>query len=219
MMGWIFRLDNSPTPPSEILENAVKAVRLDPSDAYAHRTAAYGYYFRKQFDAFEAEALEAIRLAPYNAEIYAQIGMLFAFNGQWERGTRLVEKAFAINPISAAAWGHSALYYNHYRLQQYKKALNVMMSHPSTFLCENQMKFVAVYGQLGRPEKAKEHWANCEKTVPNVSADLWAHVMRVWNFQKPFIEHYVQGIEKAGYPCRSTPCGLQHSEQAGKEQG
>jgi len=219
LMGWIFRFDPSPTPPEEILENAIKAVRLDPNDPYAHRTAAFGYYFRKQFDAFENEAERALALAPYNAEIFTQLGMLFTFNGQWERGIALVTKANAINPISAQGWYHSALHYDYYRKRDYQKALDIALGHPSTALCETQYKFVAAYGQLSQPEKAKPYWKNCQAMVPDMSADWVANVLRLWNFQESFIEHYMQGFEKAGYPCHSTPCGLNEKKVTGDSQG
>jgi adenylate cyclase len=212
LLGWIFRFDLSPAPPAQILENAVKAVQLDPSDAYGHRTAAFGYFFNKQLDAFEHEAERALALAPYDAEIYTQLGMLFTFIGQWEKGVSLVTKANAINPISAQGWYHSALHYDYYRKREYDKALEIVLWHPGTALCETQFKFVAAYGQLNQPEQAEPHWENCKATNPDMSADFVANILRLWNFQEPFIEHYMEGFEKAGHPCRATPCGLKHAE-------
>jgi adenylate cyclase len=208
LMGWIFRFDASPTPPAQILENAIMAVQLDPSDAYGHRTAAFGYFFGKRLDAFEREADRALALAPYNAEIFTQIGMLYTFIGQWEKGVALVTKANTINSISAQGWYHSALHYDFYRKREYEKALEILLWHPSTALCETQYKFVAAYGQLLQPEKARPHWENCKATNPDMSTDFVADILRLWNFQESFIEHYMEGFEKAGYPCRSTPCGL-----------
>jgi adenylate cyclase len=209
LIGWIFRFDTSPTPPREVWENATKAVGLDPNDAYAHRTAAYGYYYRRQFDSFGREAIAAMELAPYNAEIYAQLGMLFTFMGEWDRGMALVSKAIALNRVSADGWFHTAAHYYHYNRREYQKSLDVVLVHPALALCETQWKFVASYGQLGQPDKAKEHWEKCEAIVPDMSADWIADVLRIWNFEELFIEHYMQGIRKAGYPCRANPCGQQ----------
>ena len=73
-------------------------------------------------------------------------------------------------------------------------------------MCETQFKYVAAYGQLGEPEKAKEHWDNCVKSIPDFSAERVAAIMRIWNFQEPFIERYMDGFRKAGYPCRNPEC-------------
>ena len=208
LLGWIFRFDPSPVPPAQILDNAIRAIQLDPSDPYGHRTAAFGYFFGKRLGEFEREADKALALAPYNAEIFAQIGMLYTFIGQWEKGVALVTKANTINPISAQGWYHSALHYDFYRKHEYQEALEAVSLHPSPALCETQYKFVSAYGQLLQPEKARPHWENCKATNPDMSADFVADILRLWNFQEPFIEHYMEGFEKAGYPCRSTPCGL-----------
>jgi adenylate cyclase len=216
MMGWIFRFDPSPSPPDEILENAVRAVQLDPHDAHAHRTAAYGYYFRKQFDAFERAAMTALHLAPYNASIYAELGMLFTFQGQWERGIALIDKAHALNPESASGWSHTAWHYDFYRKEEYQRALDILFGHPTMAVCETQWKFVAAYGQLGQPEKAKKHWDRCMALVPGLSTDFIANVLRLWNFQEPFIQHYMEGFRKAGHPCQFQDCRRPQHSMSGK---
>ncbi len=213
LMGWIFRFDTSPAPSAQILDNAIKAVQLDPSDAYGHRTAAFGYFFGKQLDAFEKEAERALELAPYNAEIFTQLGMLFAFTGQWDKGVALVTKANAINPISAQGWYHSALHYDYYQKREYHKALEIILWHPSTALCETQYKFVAAYGQLLQPEKAKPHWENCR-------SDESGHVSRLCGRRSKALElsrvihRTLHGrlSKKPAILVAPTPCGLKHAE-------
>jgi hypothetical protein len=87
-----------------LLENAIRSVELDPTDAFAHRTAAFGFFFDHQLDLFEREAQLAFELAPYSAEIFAQLGMLIALSGQWERGVVLAAKGHALNAASAAGF-------------------------------------------------------------------------------------------------------------------
>ena len=52
-----------------------------------------------------------------------------------------------------------------------------------------------------------------------MSADWVADLLRLWNFQESFIEHYMEGFEKAGYPCKSKPCGLNGPETRVKPMG
>ena len=35
-----------------------------------------------------------------------------------------------------------------------------------------------------------------------------AEILRLWNFQESFVEHYMEGIRKAGYPCKFPSCGI-----------
>jgi TolB-like protein/tetratricopeptide (TPR) repeat protein len=208
LMGWIFRFEKSTLPPDQVKVNAIEAVRLDPNDALAHRTAAYGYFFDHQLDLFEREAQIALELAPYNADVFTQLGMAISFTGQWERGVSLVKKAYQLNPTAAGGWYHTALHYDHYRKREYHQALEAVRGHPGQTMCETQWKYVAAYGQLGEPQKAKQHWDSCAAVVPNLSADWIAEVLRIWNFRESFVQHYMEGMRKAGYPCHTHQCRL-----------
>jgi len=198
--GWIFRHETTSTPSEEILRNAIKAVELDPTDAYAHRTAAYGYFFAHQLDLFERETRIALELAPYNPQILAELGMGIAFIGQWERGTALVKKAHTLNAASAGGWYHTAIFYDLYRRGLYREAVDVIRQHPTQSLCETQLKYVAVYGQLGDRAKAKEHFDHCAGTTPGFSADFAQGIFKLWNFEEAFIRKFMEGFAKAGYP-------------------
>jgi adenylate cyclase len=205
--GWIFRFEKSTLPSQQIKQNAIKAVDLDSNDALAHRTAAYGYFFDHQLDLFYREAQLALELAPFDASIFAELGMAILFTGQWERGISLVSKAYQLNPASADGWYSTALHYDFYRKGQYAQALEAAIGHNTQALCETQWKYVAAYGQLQQPDKAKQHWDNCVATVHGFSADWVAQQMRIWNFQESFIQKYMEGIQKAGYPCNAIHCG------------
>ena len=67
VIGWVFRFDETPVPPQEIIAQATKAVQLDPADARAQMVAATAYFFNKQLDLFEREAQQAMALAPFDA--------------------------------------------------------------------------------------------------------------------------------------------------------
>jgi TolB-like protein len=198
--GWIFRFEASAKPPEMVNANAIASVQLDPADALAHRTAAYGYFFDHQLDLFEREVRLAFELAPYNAEIFAQLGMAVTFTGQWERGVALVRKAFALNEASAGGWYHSALYYDFYRRGKYREALEIIRQHPFQDLTETRWKYIAAYGELGEIDEAREWWRLSVAGEPQFSTDWVRRTLRRWNFPEPFLSRYMDGFVKAGYP-------------------
>ena len=57
VMGWVFRLDETPVPQEEIVAQAAKAVQLDPADARARMVAASAYFFTKQLDSSSAKQI------------------------------------------------------------------------------------------------------------------------------------------------------------------
>jgi TolB-like protein/tetratricopeptide (TPR) repeat protein len=200
LLGWIFRLEIAPRPPQDVKRNAIESVRLDPSDALAHRTAAYGYFFDHQLDLFEREARIAFELAPYNAEVFAHLGMAITFTGQWERGVTLAEKGFALNETAAGGWYHTAKYYDYYRRGEYRKAIEAVRQHPYQTLTETKWKYIPAYGQLGELDKAREYFQICLDAVPEFSTDWMLRTQRLWNFPEDYLSHYIEGFAKAGYP-------------------
>jgi adenylate cyclase len=198
LLGWLFRFDDDRLPLRELKSSAIKSVELDPTEPLAHRTAAFAYFFDKEMEFFESEARAALNLAPNNAEILTQIGTLIGMAGQWERGIELVTKAMTLNPYSASGWYHTLLHYDYYRKKQYQQAADIVVSHPFQPMAETQFKYVAAYGQLGDRQKALEHWDKCKELEPNWSAARVSDILKLWNFNDLYIEHYMEGIAKAG---------------------
>jgi adenylate cyclase len=200
LVDWIVRVDPSPKPPRVIKENAIRAAALDPADALAHRTAAFGYFFDKQLDLSAREFAIALDLSPNNAEILAEAGLTVGFTGEWKRGVQMVTQANALNPRSAEGWYHTTLYYALYLDGRYEEAISVIKGHPAQWMAETQMKYVMAYGQLGNVTKAREYWTKCVELEPDWSARKFGEIARLWNLREADIEKFMEGVAKAGYP-------------------
>jgi TolB-like protein len=201
LRGWALRQDGASEPFERLLADTIRPAQLDPTDAFAHRTAAWGYFFDHQLDLFEREVELAFQLAPYTADIFAQLGMLVGFTGQWARGAALVEKAHALNAASAAGFYHSTLFYDLYLKGAYRKALEVNRQHPRQQLLETLHKYVMAYAQLGEIETAREYWSKYAAEVPELSVEwIRENVFRRWNFLEADIERFLEGFAKAAPP-------------------
>ena len=200
LIGWVAGLDPAPAPPKEVKENAIRASQLDPSDHRARRTAAAGYFFDKQLNLFESEAKIAMELGPNDAQVLAELGSMIAYSGQWDRGIKLVSKANALNPATAAGWYHSAMHYDFYRKGEYQKALEMVRQHPLQDIIHTQWKYVAAYAELGNLEKAREHWKKCVAIDANWSTARMRQEFELWNFpQGEFVQRYLDSFAKAGF--------------------
>jgi adenylate cyclase len=202
LIGWIGGFETSPLPPKEVIENAIHAVQLDPADPRGHRTAAMGYFFDKQLTRFDEEATKAIELAPNDAQMLSELGALFTFSGQWERGIALVTKGLALNAEYGAAWYAPAMHYELYRKGKYRESLDVVKASPEQHTIHTQWKYVALYGELGDREKAKHHWDLCTKIDPNWSTARVLEHLRLWNLPESIVDHYAVSYAKAGYPLK-----------------
>ena len=158
MLGRAFRLDETPPAPQEITAQATKAVQLDPADARARMVAASAYFYNGQLDLFEQEAQEAMALDPYDAEIVATLGYMIASSGQWQRGVALAKKANALNADTAAGWYQSTLSLDYYLHGDYQRALELTRQDPDRQSAYLYVRYISIYGQLGRKQEALENW-------------------------------------------------------------
>jgi TolB-like protein len=198
LIGWIFRVDATPTAPQDIIAEATKAVQLDPDDARARMVAAMGYFFAKQLDLFKREADQALALAPYDAELQATLGCMFSSMGDRQRGVALVTKANALNPDAAAGWYHSTIYTADYLNGDYRHALEVTRQNPQSDTFYAYIEYTPIYGQLGMKQDALNIWHKLQAQVPGASADTFANWWRLWNFSDEEVAKLMDGVHKSG---------------------
>jgi adenylate cyclase len=206
-IGWVFRFDEPPLPPQEIIAQAAKAVQLDPADARARMVAAFAYFFDKQTDLFEREAQQAIALAPYDGEILATLGHLLASSGQWQRGLALAEKANALNPDAAIGWYHATQVYDSYLKGDYPRALEFRRLHPDQHAIHAYIEYIPIYGELGRKQDAQEMWRKLVADQGSWTAENFESWYRLWNMRDEDIAKLMDGVYKSGVLGINTKSG------------
>jgi len=198
VMGWVFRLDETPAPPDEITAQATKAVELDPSDARARMVAASAYFFTKQLDQFQREADQALALAPYDAEIIAALACMISSAGDHQRGVALAMKANALNADAAIGWYHSTVYTAYYLKGDYERALEVARQNQDQEMFYSYLEIIPIYGQLGLKQEALEAWRGLLKEYPAASAETFANWWRLWNIHEDEVAKLMEGVYKSG---------------------
>ena len=198
VMGWVFRLDETPVPPDEITAQATKAVELDPADARARMVAASAYFFTKQLDRFAQEADQALALAPYDAEIIAVLACMISSAGDHQRGVALAMKANALNADAAIGWYHSTVYTAYYLKGDYERALEVARQNQDQEMFYSYLEIIPIYGQLGLKQEALEAWRGLLKQYPGASAETFANWWRLWNIHDDEVARLMEGVYKSG---------------------
>jgi TolB-like protein len=198
VMGWIFRLDETPAPPDEITTQAAKAVVLDPEDARTHMVAASAYFFTKQLEPFEREADQALTLAPYDAEIMATLACMISAAGDHERGVALAEKANALNAESAIGWYHSTVYTADYLKGDYAHALEVARRNQDAEMFYSYLEIIPIFGQLGMKQEALDAWKKLQAQLPDASAKTFEDWWRLWNIPDTDVAKLMEGVYKSG---------------------
>jgi tetratricopeptide (TPR) repeat protein len=199
LLGWAFRFDETPVRPQETTPQAIKAVQLDPANARARMVLAAAYFFDKQLDLFEHEAQKALALAPYDGEILAALGNMIACSGQWQRGVALATKANALNADAATSgWYQATMCNDCYLNGAYEHALELIRQSPDQQLLYIHIKYISIYGQLGRKREALENWRKLLAEDPSWTAESFENWHRLWNFRDEDIAKFMDGVNKSG---------------------
>jgi TolB-like protein len=198
VMGWVFRLDETPVPQNEIVAQAEKAVQLDQADARARMVAASAYFFIKQLNLFAREADQGLVLAPYDAEIIATLACMISAAGDHKRGVALAEKANSLNPDVSIGWYHSTVYTADYLNGEYARALEVARENPQQEAFYSHLEIIPILGQLGRKQEALEAWQKLLTLYPGATAASFENWWRLWNISDAEIAKLMDGVYKSG---------------------
>jgi adenylate cyclase len=190
------------------VNTALHAVELDTNNQMAHAALALTHYDRRELDEFFAEAEKAIALNPNNSIVIGGLAMFISFAGQPERGVQLTRDAARLNPFHAD-WLYTTLASDYYRQGKYEQALvEARKVHvPSDKI--THINLIAIYGQLGRNKEAKRHIVELEQLIPGFSANARDELHKSIVSEK-LIEHYLEGLSKAGLFVQSDPSDSKH---------
>jgi len=188
-------LNPRPDPIGRALQMALRAVELDPQNAYARCWLAIIHYFRFENERFEAEAQRAINLNPNDPETLAEIGHYYAFMGKFERGIALTRQAMELNPLHPG-WYHFSFARYHYDQRDYAAALADIESAGLPDLGFRHLLTAATLGQLGDSKRAAESLARLKEILPDIPAP---ELLKMHNTAPDDLEHLMEGLIKAGW--------------------
>jgi len=191
-------------PLGQMMEAALKAVKLAPNSADAHNALAVAYYYNREHDQFMAEVAKVLELNPNDAGEIAWLGTLMAFSGRWDEGGALVKKALAFNPSVVSPSTRYALAKAHYYRGEYAEALKdfqpIWAAWPGYWV--NDLNRAYLYADWGKQEEAEKAAAALLEQMPDFVVEDAADFYRRLGFQESYIDKMVRALKKAGLPSR-----------------
>jgi adenylate cyclase len=187
-----------PDPLDRALDAAQRAVALDATSQRAHQVLALAYFYRRDRDAFVAEAERAIALNPNNALVLALLGGQLQMVGD-ERGIAFVRRAMKVDPLHPT-WFYLPIAAHHFENGQYEEALaaarqvNIPGFPPTHFL------LAAIYAQMGRQEEARSAAEELLRLRPGFGIEQEVRRLSGMNVSDDSIRLFVEALRKAGLP-------------------
>jgi len=184
-----------PDPLGRAVHAARRAMEISPTNHLAPNAMGTALFFTKEMGAFHYEVERAMKLNPMDGSTLANLGMLTAFSGEWERGCAMTMRAGHLNP-NLPGWHLFATAFDAYRRRDYAAALNISLKVNMRGLWGTNMMLAVAYGQLGEAEKARNAVRDLLLQIPGFKTDARAELSRWW--QRDFVEHLLDGLHKAG---------------------
>ena len=192
---YTFGYNPRPDPLGRAHSTAQRAVESAPTNHFALYALAAVFFFEKDFAAFRSTAERALTLNRMDSSTAALLGTMIAYAGDWEYGVGLVERAKQLNPHHPG-WYHYLAVYDAYRRRDYRTALANALKVNMPGYYWPHATLAAVYGQLGKRERAEAALRELRAIIPNFGAIARQEYAK-WN-EEEFVEHLLEGLRKAG---------------------
>jgi TolB-like protein/tetratricopeptide (TPR) repeat protein len=194
--SWSYWGDPAEPHRSRALEEARRALSLDPENSGAHAILGVVLLFAGKREQGAAEVATALRLDPNHADAWAFLGEHAIFGGRMPEAIEHTRKAFQLNP-HPPGWYYWHLGLIQYAGRHYDDAVETLR-HKSTHRLGSQRILAAALAQLGQMDEARVEARQFLAAHPNFSAREWADA-------QPFEhdadrQHFVEGYLKAGLP-------------------
>ncbi|MEJ2009921.1 MAG: protein kinase [Acidobacteriota bacterium] len=184
-----------PDPLGRAAEATKRALALDPVNQLGYYSLASTCFFQKDFQGFRHATERLLALNPLDGSAKGWLGILTAYSGDWDRGQAMADEGMALNP-DHPGWYAFAKFWGNYFKQEYQAALDAArkINIPTYFYYHAAV--ASVCGQLGRIDEAQKAIKELLKIKPDFPLTARDELGK-W-LQPSFVEHFVEGLRKAG---------------------
>jgi TolB-like protein/Tfp pilus assembly protein PilF len=192
-LGW------APPEPTALIEKgrdlALKAIALDPADAYAHQVLGELYIDLSDPDRAFAEFEKALVLNPNDPDVLVRYGGNMTIIGRPQDGIEMMERALRLNPRYPPLYDYFVDPF--YAVGRYDQAIATVRRLVADQLPWNYLILAMSYAQLGKQADTVAAVDELRRRYPDFSLERALSDFGTINDQ-PMLERYMDGVRKAG---------------------
>ncbi len=186
----------------EALTLAKHATRLDDRDAVSHFALGRTYLAMGEYDRSVVELEAAIHLNPSLAQAHCGLGDSLAYAGKLDESISAFQEAVRLSPHDPYRWAFlmygSIAYLFMKQHEEAAKWASEAVRVPNSHYWANAAQ-VSALGHLGRDEDAAIALAELLRLKPDFTC-RFARERLFYLRSKEQVNHYVEGLRKAGVP-------------------
>ena len=178
------------------LENARRAVALDPNDPFAHVVLGLVLAYEHEYEESAAQIETALRLDPNHADTYGMRTDLLVMEGRPLDAIASIAHALRLNPYPPG-WYYWQQGEAEYAVRKYEAAVETLRKE-ETYQTASRRHLAASLAQLGRLDEARREAESFMISNPHFTISHWAAIQPFRD--KAMLAHFVDGYRKAALP-------------------
>ena len=185
---------------ADILESATKAIELAPDDPVVRFRYAIAVSTKCEPDLFKQELEKAVALSPNDPSVLGTLGMQLAFNGDWDEGAQMGEKAIRLmGPNASFLWWYGPAK-RHWWRGEYQAAYEDFRHAYVEGLFLTYLDQAYTLPFVGRLDEAKAEVAKLLKLQPAFTIREGDAYYRMYCFSSAYIEKMNGALRQSGLP-------------------
>ena len=183
----------------EAMRYALKAVALDDDSSNSHNQLGFTRLFNREYELAEFHLDKALLLNPNHSVAWAYKGLYFIYIGKPEDALSVLQQAARRNPFNHTwyLWFVGLAYYCARRYQEAIQPLRRSIDHNPKFIAPRRT-LAACYAQLGKSKEAAKQTEMILDLDPDFSLEKLSSMLSYRDSAD--LEHYLEGLRKAGLP-------------------
>lgn len=149
-----------------------------------------------------------LKVNPGDPGLLGSFGSWLAYNGDWDAGVALVDKAVAIEPRHFRRWWLYAPALRHYQRGEYQQAYDVFMRSFNERNWLSHMQLAHTLPFLGRHDEAREAVKRLLLAQPGITIEKGLQVYQAYCVEEGVLAKVKQGLTMAGLPSRGDSTNL-----------
>ena len=184
--------------PARALAAANRAESLsDGADSAVYWGLALGYASSCDVERLETAVDRALAINPDDPNMLGGLGNWLAYNGSWEKGVAMAEKAINLQPVHHKKFWHYAIAKNHYRLGEYQAAYDAFSRAFDDRNWLNHLQLAYTLPHLGRVEEARSEIAEVQRLFPGFTIEMAIEFYRMFCFDDAYLDQIETALELA----------------------
>jgi adenylate cyclase len=185
---------------SQAVEAANKAVELAPDDPIAHFSLMRAFNLACAAGPLRVEADRTLALNPDDPSTLGAVGNALAYNGFWDPGVSMIERAMASLGPRTPRWWWWAIAKSHWRKGEYEEALRGFDQsfNEQNWLSHLQMAYALP--PLGKIQEAHTHVQRLLELYPSMNIHEAIEYYRMFCLDDEFLSRMSDELRKAGLP-------------------